>query len=136
MTTTLPLDLIAPFDSLLRDDPSADNLLIWADALEDAGDEACRGVREFLVGQKRRTELNENVPGYGFAYWWEWAEWYDVSPHWIPREIGARLCFYTDELEKSLFYEQHRLGPHYYTIALYDAAQAWCELYPPEKSSK
>jgi uncharacterized protein (TIGR02996 family) len=41
--------------ALLADDSDA-NLLVWADWLEDQGDPACEGVREFLVGKALRPE--------------------------------------------------------------------------------
>ena len=54
--------------TLLADD-SNDTLLVWADALEDAGDEAARGVRELLVGQGKRPQHSSMMNQWA---WWTW----------------------------------------------------------------
>jgi hypothetical protein len=58
----------AAWADILSDDDSDPMLLAWADWLEDQGDEACRGVRELLVGEGKRPDVYKGI---GVVTWWQ-----------------------------------------------------------------
>lgn len=122
---------------LLADDSDA-SLLIWADWLEDQGDPACQGVREFLVAEVKRPVYGGMEGGK------RWYRWWPQKAAWIRDgdDLDIELCVLIPERPDF----SHRTLRIYNVTdkcsraeakyaALYDAATAWVKANAPPARS-
>lgn len=73
-------------DAILAD-PSDAQLLVWADWLEENGDEACEGVRWLVENGKRPWDADE---------FFGWTRHLTDDGEAIPRSVFANLCLAND----------------------------------------
>lgn len=112
--------------NLLADTSDA-MLLVWADALEEAEDPACEGVRELLVGEGKRPIRYTGQPR---MYLWFGSDYPDRHT-FVDTEVFAFLangslgCYGERNYRYELFPASRALA-HY--TALHDAATAYASM--------
>lgn len=101
-------------DAILEN-PSDAQLLVWADWLEENGDEACEGVRWLVETEKRP---------HNYLTFFGW--WLCVSPngdfcHALSHSLASRMnCVWHDE-----WHPKYPVTANGYITALLDAARAY-----------